>query len=640
LVKAARVGWFSLAVFTLFLFAAGTLQSFEIGLRLLPETKANLGSAGIPLNLPAYALVIMDAVTLGFFLSIASLLVWRRGDEPGALVVAAMLLCTGGLYTGPTANGSLPYWMLAILPGLAETFQAWFVYLFPDGRPVPRWMWWILFPLPIWRIGIWLVDYVPNYKIIPRTAENYGYTPQAAWDIGLFLVLLALGVVAQIYRYRKISTPTQRQQTKWVLFGAALTLCFVGTYVIVFNVLGYAENAPLIVSLVARMLRQISLMILPATMAIAVLRYRLWDIDFAVNRSLVYGTLTVLLAAMFAISLLVTSRLLGEFTGYPILALGFSGFVFTLIFQPVRRAVQRFVDRNFYHIYIDYQESRSFALPPLDNISFPKTQFTDYTDLELAGRGGMAEVYRATHPTLRRTVAIKMMRERMENVPDQQQLFERESATLRGLEHPNVIRVFDAGEINGRPYLVMEFIEGPVLNHLLEQKGKLDQETTRLVLRGIADALDYLHQQKIVHRDVKPGNVLLDENTNPARPVLTDFGLAKLIGDTSIASQSGVAGTFTYIAPEQIQARKDLDGRADIYAFGVMAFQLLTGDLPFKHENPGALLIAHMLHPAPDAHKKDPGLSIETSLALQKAMAKEPSMRYATASEFVAALGL
>ena len=152
--------------------------------------------------------------------------------------------------------------------------------------------------------------------------------------------------------------------------------------------------------------------------------------------------------------------------------------------------------------------------------------------------------------------------------------------------------------------------------------------------------LDYLHKKNIVHRDVKPGNILLDESSDTRRPVLTDFGLAKLIGDTTIASQSGVAGTFAYIAPEQIQARQDLDGRADIYALGVMAFQLLTGDLPFKHENPGAVLIAHMLHPVPDAYKRNPELSHETSLAIQKAMSKDPSMRYATAGEFVSALGI
>ncbi len=640
LVKTARYGWMLLAAFTVFLFGMGIRPSFETGLRLLPETQASLQAAGIPLSAPAYILVGLDVLTLGFFLSIAGLLVWRRGDEPGALVVAAMLLCTGGLYTGPTANGDLPNWLLAILPGLAETFQAWFVYLFPDGRPVPRWAWWFLLPLPFWRIGIWIVDYFPTYKTIPHTAENYSYTPQAAWDIGLFVLLLALGVAAQVYRYRNISKPAQRQQTKWVLFGAALTLAFVGTYVIIFNVLGYAENAPLQVSLIARALRQVSLMIVPATLAIAVLRYRLWDIDFAINRSLVYGTLTFILAALFGVSLFLTSLVLGNFSGYPWLAFAFSSILFALIFQPTRRAVQRFVDRNFYHIYIDYQQARPTRLPPLDAVSFPKTDFSAYTNLELAGRGGMAEVYRAMHPTLQRQVAIKLMRERMENIPGHEQIFEREAATLRELEHPNVIRIYDAGESNGRPYLVMEFIDGPVLNRLLEQPEKLDPPTIRAILKGIAAALDYLHQKNIVHRDVKPGNILLDQNSESPRPVLTDFGLAKLIGDTTIASQSGIAGTFAYISPEQIQARKDLDGRADIYSFGVMAFQLLTGDLPFKHENPGAVLIAHMLHPVPDAHKRNPELSHETSLALQKAMSKDPAMRYATASDFVKALGI
>ncbi|HEX5807990.1 MAG TPA: hypothetical protein VFY25_04945, partial [Anaerolineales bacterium] len=135
------------------------------------------------------------------------------------------------------------------------------------------------------------------------------HTAQQAWDIGLCLLLLAGGIAAQVYRYRKLSTPVQRQQTKWVLFGMIVTVLFVGTYVVVFNVLGYGKDPSLVVSLVARVLRQIALMIVPATIAIAVLRYRLWDIDFAINRSLVYGSLTTILLTLFALSLRLISTL-------------------------------------------------------------------------------------------------------------------------------------------------------------------------------------------------------------------------------------------------------------------------------------------------------------------------------------------
>jgi serine/threonine-protein kinase len=185
--------------------------------------------------------------------------------------------------------------------------------------------------------------------------------------------------------------------------------------------------------------------------------------------------------------------------------------------------------------------------------------------------------------------------------------------------------------------MVMEFIEGDVLSDLLKN-GRLDLETTLQFLKPISAALDYLHANNIVHRDVKPGNIMLDKASKQVRPIITDFGLAKVLGDSSLVSQSAVAGTFAYIAPEQIEARRDVDGRADIYALGVMTYQMLTGELPFKYENQGALLIAHMLHAPPDAREKAPDLPEHVAEAIQKAMSKKPSERFGTAREFVSAL--
>jgi len=635
--RAARALWFGMAVFTVFLFIAGIKPSFEIGLRLLPQSQDALMAAGLSLKFPAYVLVITDSLTALFFGIIAFILVWRRGDEVATLVMASMLLFTGALYTGPTANANLPTLALAILPGMAESMQAWFVYLFPDGKPFPRWIWWILIPLPIWRIGIWFVDYIPNYKAEFHTAETYSHTAQQAWDIGLFLLLLTGGIAVQLYRYRKLSTPVQRQQTKWVLFGMIITVLFVGTYVVGFNVLGYGKNPSLVVSLVARVLRQISLMIVPATIAIAVLRYRLWDIDFAINRSLVYGSLTTILLTLFALSLRAISTLAQGFSAGPLIAMMISMVIFALIFQPLNRGLQKFVDRQFYHINIDYQKAGRSFLPPLEPSAFPKAHFHEYRDLEVTGRGGMADVYKATHPALKRVVAIKLMREAIQDDPVMRIYFERESRALRDLDHPNVIKVLDAGKVDDRPYMVMEFIEGNALGDLLKN-GRLDLQTTLQYLKPISAALDYLHANNIVHRDVKPANIMIDKAGRDVRPIITDFGLAKVLGDSSLVSHSAVAGTFAYIAPEQIEARSDIDGRADGYALGVMTYQMLTGELPFKQEHQGALLIAHMLHPPPDAREKVPDLPEHAARAIQKAMSKIPSDRFGTASEFVRAL--
>ncbi|MCA2001721.1 MAG: serine/threonine protein kinase, partial [Chloroflexi bacterium] len=155
---------------------------------------------------------------------------------------------------------------------------------------------------------------------------------------------------------------------------------------------------------------------------------------------------------------------------------------------------------------------------------------------------------------------------------------------------------------------------------------------------GVAHALDYAHNRGLVHRDVKPSNVMLDSSTLPPRAVLTDFGIAKIADAHTKITNTAMLGTFDYIAPEQIQASAEVDGRADVYALGVMTYQMLTGSLPFQRPNTGALLLAHLNAPPPDARETAPGLPRSSARAIQKAMAKKPAERFFTASEFIAAL--
>jgi serine/threonine-protein kinase len=158
------------------------------------------------------------------------------------------------------------------------------------------------------------------------------------------------------------------------------------------------------------------------------------------------------------------------------------------------------------------------------------------------------------------------------------------------------------------------------------------------LLRGVANALDYAHQQGLVHRDIKPSNVMLDSSTILSRVVLTDFGIAKISDAHTKITNTGMLGTFDYIAPEQIQASAEVDGRADVYALGVMTYQMLTGSLPFQRPNTGALLLAHLNAPPPDAREILHSLPRHAARAIQQAMAKQPAARYATAGDFITTL--
>ncbi len=244
----------------------------------------------------------------------------------------------------------------------------------------------------------------------------------------------------------------------------------------------------------------------------------------------------------------------------------------------------------------------------------------------LLGRGGMGVVYKAYDPRLKRNVALKLIAPELSDDEGFRERFLAESELAASLDHPNVVPIYDAGEVDGQLYIAMRYVEGGELKTLLEQDGPLKPARAVAICGQIAAALDAAHARGLVHRDVKPSNVLLDENEHV---YLADFGLSRRLADPGAHAEGGLSvGTPAYAAPEQIEGG-NVDGRADVYSLGCLLYECLTGQAPFRRDSELAVLWAHMQEEPPVL----PGLEE----VIPTALAKDPDKRYATCSELVAA---
>jgi hypothetical protein len=252
------------------------------------------------------------------------------------------------------------------------------------------------------------------------------------------------------------------------------------------------------------------------------------------------------------------------------------------------------------------------------------------------GRGGMASVYLAHDPSFGRDVAIKVLPSQFLHDPTFRARFEREARTIAALEHPAIVPVYDFGQEGEQPYLVMRAMAGGSLLDRM-RSGPLPQAEIESIARRIASALDHAHSQGIIHRDLKPGNILFDQQGNA---FLTDFGIAKLAESTATFTGSGIIGTPAYMSPEQIQGDKDLDGRSDIYALGIILFEMLTGQSPYRADTPAKLMMKHVLDPVPHISQVKPDLPPDYDTVLGKALAKDRNQRFSSAGEMANALQL
>ncbi len=274
--------------------------------------------------------------------------------------------------------------------------------------------------------------------------------------------------------------------------------------------------------------------------------------------------------------------------------------------------------------------------------SLAGTTLGAYEVKDQIGRGGMAAVYRAYHSATGRDVAIKVMLPDLGIDENFRKRFDCEARTLAGLQHVHILPVFDYGDQNDILYLVMPLLPGKNLSDRL-RAGRLEMTEVARLFRQMASALDYAHQRGFLHRDIKPGNVLLDDSGNV---LLADFGLTRMIDHNEMSrltSDSTVVGTPAYMSPEQGQGM-ELDSRSDLYSLGVVLYEMLTGDVPFRAETPVAVIFKHVSEPIPTTklHRDDVPDAVEN--VLKKAMAKFPNQRFTSAlamSEALdAALGL
>ncbi len=247
------------------------------------------------------------------------------------------------------------------------------------------------------------------------------------------------------------------------------------------------------------------------------------------------------------------------------------------------------------------------------------------------GSGGMSTVYLARDQTLDRPVAVKVMHREMSEQADQLERFRQEARSVAKLSHPNVVSVIDAGEDGGYPYIVFEYVEGETLKQRIKREGALDPQEAIAYAIEIARGLSMAHARNMVHRDIKPQNILIDAE---GRAKLTDFGISRQLEQDGMTATGRVLGTTDYVAPEQAMGHK-VDPRTDIYSLGVVLYEMLVGQVPFSADSQVGVAMKHVNEELPDVQRRRPEVSAAVALVVERATAKDPQQRYQQVGEMI-----
>jgi eukaryotic-like serine/threonine-protein kinase len=289
--------------------------------------------------------------------------------------------------------------------------------------------------------------------------------------------------------------------------------------------------------------------------------------------------------------------------------------------------------RAVHKVLLEQKRRRTSTHQDLDSRALKVRMIGGYSIEEVIGTGGMGTVYKAQDVKLRRTVALKILAPRLTEDAEFVARFEREVTAVGSLSHPNIVAALSSGRDEDRPYMVMEYVAGQSLGKILRESGRLPERRALEIARDVARALDHAHSRGVVHRDVKPDNVIVATN---GVAKLTDFGLAKLLREDHRLTQTGIAlGTPHYISPEQVSASRYIDHRADQYSLGAVLFHMLAGQVPFDGPTNNDIMLRHLEDELHDPCDLAPGVSVGSVRIIYKLMAKKSANRYDATSLLV-----